>query len=86
MRNTARLAALNTVSAPFGVTFAAGQRDAADTIAFAPGCDRAGAVDALRTRAAELRASGRTPEGYRRGDAVEAGVFELNAARVRVAV
>lgn len=86
MRNIDRVAALNALSTPFGVTFAPGRRDAANTITFAPGCNRTGASDALRARAAELRASGRTPEGYRRGDAVEAGAFEIAAARVRVAV
>lgn len=86
MRNIDRLVAFNALTAPFGVTFAPGRRDAANTITFAPDCDRTRAVDALRTRAAELRASGRTPDGYRRGDAVEAGAFEIAAARVRVAV
>lgn len=85
--NTARRTAINAAVNAFGVAFRKHPTpDRADKVVRIKGQEfrRAEAVDALRKIAADYRASGRTPEGYRRGDAVEAGVFELAAARVRV--
>lgn len=86
MTHADRLAVFNALVAPFGVSFVARKGDAADEIRLETEANRVGAADALKIRAAEYRASSRTPEGYRRGDAVLAMYFELAAARVRVAV
>jgi len=84
MTNAARLTEYNTLTTPFGVTFIA-RRDC-EEIRLGPEANRVAAADALKARAAEYRKGARTPEGYRRGDAVSAMYFELASSRVRVAV
>lgn len=86
MTNTDRLVAFNTLTAPFRVTFVARKGDRADEVRLGFEADRVSAAAALKARAAEYRASSRTPDGYRRGDAVLAMYFELASNRVRVAV